>query len=345
MKKPLLARIAAFALLPLTLSHALADATLHVFSWADYVKPELVTRFEEENDCKVVIDTFDSAENMYAKLKAGADGYDVVVPTSYIQKVMQAEGMFLPLDPAKLPNIKNIDPAFLKRLPDASMATAVPYMVSYNVIAVRSDKISDLKPTWASFARTDLKKRVTLLDDMRESVGAALKSLGHSLNTRDEKELAAARDVLIGWKKHIAKFDNEGYKSGIDSGEFHLVQGYSGDLWQVAEENPKVKILIPIEGTSLACDELAILKNSKLADLSHKFIDFLSNPEIAAENMQWTGYYAPNPAALKLVEPGFLKNPAVSLPPDIQAKCELIEDLGPDLAKYTKIWDEVKAAK
>ena len=324
---------------------ALAQPTLHMFTWADYINPELVTKFEQAHGCKVVIDTFDSAENMYAKLKAGADGYDIAVPTSYMQKVMQAEGMLLKLDHAKLPNIKNADPALLKRLPDSTMATAVPYMISYNVIAVRTDKITDAKPTWASFARTDLKQRVTLLDDMRESLGSALKSLGYSLNTRDEKELAAARDVLIGWKKNIAKFDNEGYKSGIDSGEFHLVQGYSGDLWQVTQENPKVKILIPVEGTSIACDELVILKGAKQADLAHKMIDFLCDPATAAENMQWTGYYAPNPAALKLVEKDFLENPAVSLDPAIRSKCELLEDLGADLAKYTKVWDEVKAAK
>ena len=324
---------------------ALAQPTLHMFTWADYINPELVTKFEQAHGCKVVIDTFDSAENMYAKLKAGADGYDIAVPTSYMQKVMQAEGMLLKLDHAKLPNIKNADPALLKRLPDSTMATAVPYMISYNVIAVRNDKITDAKPSWTTFARTDLKQRVTLLDDMRESLGSALKSLGYSLNTRDEKELAAARDVLIGWKKNIAKFDNEGYKSGIDSGEFHLVQGYSGDLWQVTQENPKVKILVPVEGTSIACDELVILKGAKQADLAHKMIDFLCDPATAAENMQWTGYYAPNPAALKLVEKDFLENPAVSLDPAIRAKCELLEDLGADLAKYTKVWDEVKAAK
>ena len=334
-----------FTALLCSVSSAFAAPTLHLFTWADYINPDLVTKFEEANDCKVVIDTFDSAESMYAKLKAGADGYDLIFPTSYMQKVMQAEGMLLKLDPAKVPNIKNIDPAFLKRLPDATMETAVPYMISYNVIAVRTDKLPDVKPSWASFARTDLKKRVTLLDDMRETLGAGLKSLGYSLNTRDETELAAARDVVIGWKKHIAKFDNEGYKSGIDSGEFHLVQGYSGDLWQVTQENAKVKILVPIEGTSIACDEMAILKGSKQAALAHKMIDFLCDPATAAENMQWTGYYSPNPAALKLVEPDFLKNPAVSLPPDIQAKCELIEDLGTDLPKYTKVWDEVKAAK
>lgn len=324
---------------------ASAQTVLNMFTWADYINPDLVTKFEEAHKCKIVIDTFDSAENMYAKLKAGADGYDVVVPTSYMQKVMQAEGMLLKLDPAKIPNIKHIDPALLQRLPDSKMETAVPYKISYNVIAFRTDKIDDLKPTWASFARTDLKKRVTLLDDMRESLGAGLKSLGYSLNTRNEKELAAARDVVIGWKKNIAKFDNEGYKSGIDSGEFHLVQGYSGDLWQVTQENSKVKIVVPVEGTSIACDELVILKGARQPGLAHQLINFLCDPAISAENMQWTGYVCPNPAALKLVEPDFLKNPAVSLDPSIRTKCELIEDLGEDLAKYTKVWDEVKAAK
>lgn len=319
--------------------------TLHLYTWADYVSPDVVRKFEQQQGCKVVIDTFDSNESMFAKFKAGATGYDLVFPTAYMIQVMHAQGMLADLDHAKLPNLKNIDTAVLAKVKDQKMAHSVPYTFAYAAIAVRKDKLKDAEPTWAMFDRSELAGRVTLLDDMRESIGAALKSLGYSINTHDDAQLAAARDVLIRWKKNIARFDNEGYKAGIDSAEFQLVHGYSGDLFQVQMENPKVEILIPREGVTLGCDEMVIPKTARQPALAHAFINFLLDPDIAAENMEWMGYYCPNKPALEKVSAEFLKNPAITIPEELQAKCEVIEDLGPDLAKYTKVWDQVKAAR
>ena len=325
-------------------SWASAD-TLHLYTWADYISPEVVEKFEKQHGCDVVIDTFDSNESMYAKLKAGATGYDLVFPTAYMIQVMHAEGLLQNLDHAKLPNLPNIDTAVLAKVIDTKMEHSVPYTFAYAALAIRKDKIKDAEPSYALFDRASLAGRVTLLDDMRESIGAALKSLGHSLNTRDEAQLAAAQEVLIRWKKHLARFDNEGYKAGIDSAEFHLVHGYSGDLFQVQMENPKVEIIIPREGVTIGCDEMVIPKTAKQPALAHAFINFVLDPDIAAENMEWMGYYCPNKPAVAQVSPEFLKNPAVTIPAELQAKCEVIEDLGPDLAKYTKVWDAVKAAR
>ncbi|MFN0078522.1 MAG: spermidine/putrescine ABC transporter substrate-binding protein [Prosthecobacter sp.] len=330
------------AVLLLASAHA---ETLHVYTWADYISPEVVKQFEKQHGCKVVIDTFDSNEGMYAKLKAGATGYDLVFPTAYMIQVMHAQGMLQNLDHALLPNLKHIDPALLAKLPDQTMQHSVPYTLGYAVIAVRKDKVKDAEASWAMFDRPALARRVTLLDDMRESIGAALKSLGHSINTRDEAQLAAARDVLIRWKKNIARFDNEGYKAGIDSAEFHLVHGYSGDLFQVQRENAKVELLIPREGVTISSDEFVIPKGAKQTALAHALINHLLDPAVAAENMEWMGYLCPNLAALKKVSPEFLQNPAIQIPDDVKAKCEVIEDLGADLAKYTKVWDAVKAAR
>jgi spermidine/putrescine transport system substrate-binding protein len=335
--------IFAFALL--LAAPLFAADTLHVYTWADYINPDLVKRFEKEQKCKVVIDTFDSNEAMFARLSAGATGYDLIVPTSYMVKAMTGQQMLLPLDHAALPNAKHVDPQALAKVYDKEMEHSVPYTLGYAVFAYRKDRVKNVEPSWAVFGRADLKRRMTIFDDMRETLGAALKLLGYSLNSRDEKQLAEARDVVIGWKRNIAKFDNEGYKAGLDSGEFLLVQGYSGDLWQVAQENDKVAIVIPKEGVSLSCDEMVIPKNAPNPKLAHAFINFLLDPEVSAENMEWMGYLCPNTAALKHVDKEFLQNPAVTIPADIQAKCEALEDLGADLSKWTKAWDEVKAAK
>jgi spermidine/putrescine transport system substrate-binding protein len=337
------------ALLPLALAVATGcgrqtPRVLHVYTWADYIKPELVTRFEQEQKCKIVIDTFDSNEAMYAKLKAGASGYDLVTPSSYMVSIMAEQGLILPLDHAQIPNLKNVDPAWLQVALDPEMQYSVPYMTTLTGFAFLGSKVPDVEPTWAVFDRPDLKGRTTLLNDMRETVGAALKFLGYSLNTTDEAQLAQARDVVIRWKRNAAKFENEQYKGGLASGEFLLVHGYNGDLLQARQENPDVKFMAPREGISVSCDELVIPKDTKLAALAYKFINFLHDPAVAAENSEFITYLCPNLPSYEKLAPEFRDDPALRLEPAVMAKSEVIKDLGAENAKYTKIWDEIKAA-
>jgi spermidine/putrescine transport system substrate-binding protein len=317
---------------------------LHVYTWADYVKPELVQRFEKEHGCRVVIDTFDSNESMYAKLKAGASGYDVVTPSSYQVAIMAQQGMLLDLDRAKLPNLVNVDPEYLKIAMDPEMAHSVPYMLTNTGFAYLADKVKGVEPTWAVFERADLKGRMTMLNDMRETIGAALKFLGYSLNSTDDTQLDQARDVVIRWKKNLAKFENEQYKTGIASGEFLLVHGYSGDLLQAQSENSAVTFVAPREGLSISCDDLVILKGAKAVDLAHAYINFMHDPEVAAQNSEFISYLCPNVGGYAKLPAEFLSNPAVKLDPAVQAKCEVIRDLGSDNAKYTRVWDQIKAA-
>ncbi len=322
-----------------------AKPVLHVYNWADYVKPELITRFEKENGCRVMTDTFDSNEAMYAKIKAGASGYDLIFPSSYMVKVMEAQGMLLPIDHARVPHIANLDPAYLKVTADAHCMYSVPYMISNAGLAYRKSKVADFEPTWAMLDRTALAGRITMLNDMRETIGAALKFLGHSLNTTNDAELAAARDVVIRWKKNLAKFENEQYKNGIASGEFLLVHGYNGDIRQVMEENEDIGYAAPREGVSLACDEMVIPKGAAQVELAHRFINFLHDPKVAAENTAFVFYLCPNLPSYEFLDDSMKNDASVFLPPDIQARSEVIRDLGAENARYIRIWDEIKAGE
>lgn len=318
---------------------------LHVYTWADYIKPELITRFEQEKGCQVVIDTFDSNEAMYAKLKAGATGYDVIFPSSYMVRLMFDQGMLQAINRNLVPNLKNIDADYLKIAMDKEMHHSVPYMLTTSGLGYLGSKVENVEASWSMLERTDLKGRMTMLNDMRETLGAALKSLGFSLNTRDERELAAARDVLIRWKRNLAKFENEQYKTGLASGEFLLVHGYSGDIFQVQEENEDIIFVVPKEGTSISCDDMVVPKDAANVELAHAFINFIHDPEVAAENTDFIQYLCPNSASYRFLSEEVLNNPAVFLPEEIREKCEVIEDLGADNAKYTKVWDEMKAAE
>jgi len=198
---------------------------LHLYTWDDYLNPALVTKFEEEFDCRVVIDIFDSNEAMLARLKAGATGYDVLVPSSYMVKILAREGLIQELDHSKLPNLSHVDPEYLENLAfDKEMEWSVPYMLAPTGIAYVSDRVEDVTPSWRVFERADLRGRMTLLNDSRETIGAALRTLGFSLNSTDPDEIDQARDLVIQWKANIAKFESDQYNSGLASGEFFVSQ-------------------------------------------------------------------------------------------------------------------------
>jgi len=320
-------------------------ALLHIYTWADYFKPALIARFEKENNCRVIIDTYDSNETMYAKIKAGAGGYDLLTPTSYMVSLLNSQGMVRKLDHGLLPNLVHVDPEYLSLALDKTMDHSVPYMIVNTVVAYLESRVKDFEPTWAMFDRSDLKGRMTMLNDMRETIGAGLKFLGYSLNTANEAELAEAKEVVVRWKKNIAKYENEQYKTGVASGEFLLVQGYSGDILQVQQENPDVRFAVPREGTAISVDDLIIPAGAKEIGLAHAFINFLHDPEAAAENITFLKYLCPNKDAYALLSEDLRKNPGIFMDAEVRAKSEIIADLGEAIALYIKTWDEIKAAK
>ena len=337
------AGLAAFALL--TLGCGSRKPVLSVYTWSDYIKPSLVKRFEREQGCRVVIDTFESNEAMYAKLKAGASGYDLLTPSSYMVSLMNAQGLIRRLDHALLPNLSHIDPDFLALAIDKTMDHSVPYMITNTGIAYLEGRVPDVVPSWRMFGRTDLRGRMTMFNDMRETIGAGLKCLGYSLNSTDPAELAEAEKLLLEWKKNLAKFDNEQYKIGLASGEFLLVHAWSGDVFQVRKENPAVRFFVPEEGTVISCDDLVIPAGARETALAHAFINFLLDPAVAAENTAVVYYLCPNKDSYPLLPAEIRDNPGIFLPPAIRAKSEMIADIGAANALYVAVWDRLKAAR
>jgi spermidine/putrescine transport system substrate-binding protein len=318
---------------------------LHVYIWSDYIKQDLVQRFEKDHRCKVVMDFYDSNEAMYAKIKAGAGGYDMVFPSSYMVSIMNQQGMLQPIDHTKAPNLRHIDPAYLKFTMDPAMQHSVPYMVGNTGIGYLKSRVPGMRASWGIFDDAGYAGRMTLLNDMRETVGAALKYLGFSLNTTNDTELAQARDVVIRWKKNIAKFESDQYKNGLASAEFLVCHGYNGDVMQVMEENKDIVYVVPEEGTSVASDDMVIMAGAREPDLAHAFINFLHDPEVAAENTEFVCYLCPNTASYQSLGPEILEDPSIMPPKELLDKCEVVRDLGEDNAKYTLVWDQIKSAQ
>ncbi len=340
--------IALFSLVMITLSLLTCGKgkeTLHIYNWADYMNPAVISKFEKKYNCTVVMNYFDSNEALYAKLKAGASGYDILFPSGYMAKLMYEQKMIKDIDHSKLKNLKNLDIPFIKKALDPELKYSVPYMITYCGIAYNKKKVKNFKPSWSMYDRTDIAGRMTLLNDLREVIGAALKFNGYNYNSVNDAELEKAKETVIKWKKNIAKFDVDEAKRGLSSGEFFLIQVYNGDAIQLINENADIAFALPAEGTSISQDDFVIPESSKNVELAYKFIDFLLEPENAKDNMEFVYYLSPNLEAQKLMSKNFMTDPAINPPAEVLKKCNYLMDLGKDNIKYSVLWDKIKSSK
>ncbi len=337
--------IAFFTLLLITACDV-GKPTLRIYTWSDYMDMDLVKEFEKEFNCKVIIDYFDSNELMLTKIKSGGTGYDIITPSSYMVEIMRDQNLLNKLELSKIPNAKFVDKKYLDTLAlDKNMEFSVPYMIGYSCIAYNKSRIPNIPDSWGLFDTDKFGNRNTLLNDIRETVGAALKYKGYSINTKERKELQEAKDVLLTWRKNIVRFENEAYKSGIESGEFYIVMGYKGDLIQVINENKStLGLMIPKEGVSISCDDWVIPVGAKNSELAYLFINFMCKPESAATNMILTSYTSPILEGFKFLPEDVRNSPIYSLPPEeILKKSEVIRDVGDYIKFYNEVWDAVKS--
>ncbi len=319
------------------------DKELHIYSWGDYINPEVVKKFEEKYHCRVILDTYDSNESMYSKLKSGATGYDLIFPSNYILDLLNQQQMLQPIDKTKIPNLKYLDTHLIELLKTTVDASSIPYMLTFSGIGYRQDHISNMVDSWNAFGQSQWRGRMTMLNDFRETIGAGLKYLGYSVNSKEEKEIQAAADQVIKWRNNLAKFESEQYKNGIATAEFLVVHGYNGDILQVMQEDKGVNFIYPKEGAVVSCDYLAIPKNAPQNALAHEFINFLYEPEMAALNMSTTLFISPNKQAYRYLAPHLKNNPVLFPSDETLEKMELILDLGQDIVKYHRAWDRIKS--
>lgn len=313
---------------------------LNVFVWSEYFSPQAIAKFEKEHHCTVILDTYDTNESMYAKLKLGSSGYDVIFPSNYIFDILVEQHMLHPLDYTQMTNIRFFQRDKAVQVGVDTTLYGIPFVVTYTGLGYRKDRIPDFDPTWTVFAQRNLRGRMTMLNDMREALGAALLTLGYSINTINPKEIQEAADLLIKWKKNIAKFENEQYKNGLASAEYLVVQGYNSDIMQVSlEEN--VGFAYPKEGSVCSVDYIAIPANAHNFELAQAFVNFLLRPEIAALNMNHsiTGTFIEFDETL--IRP-IIKNHAILYPPEeVRQRTQLLKNVGKNLELYTSAWERV----
>jgi spermidine/putrescine transport system substrate-binding protein len=319
---------------------------LHVYNWSEYIDPEIYADFEEEFGVKVIEDTYASNEDLLAKLQAGATGYDLIVPSDYMVTIMNELDLLAELNYDNLPNFTNIDERFKDPPYDPGNKYSVPYQWGTTGIGYNLDVFEEAPDSWAYLfdpaVASAYAGRMSMLNDSREALGAALKYLGYSVNSTNEQELEQAKQVLVQQKEWVAAYDSDGFEDLLAAGEVDIGHGWSGDYFTAATEAPQVWYVIPKEGGVLWTDNLAIPKTAPSQYTAEAFINYLMRPEVAAKVTNYTWYASPNKAAEEFISAEILEEPGIYPSAEVMDRLEFISDVGEATALYDRIWTEIK---
>lgn len=324
--------------LPLSAAGPL-ESELRIFNWSDYIAPETLSRFERESGVRVSYDTFESNEEMVAKLVAGGSGYDIVGPTSYLVPVLVEGGLIAPIDHAVLRNWGNLIPQFVNAPTDPGGRYSMPYQWGTTGIAYRADLLTEPPSSWGLFADATLAGKLTMLDDGREVLGTMLKWRGHSINSVVPAELGRAKRDATAVKPNLRAYISASVKGQLISGDVRAAQIWSSDARQAQLEEARIQYVIPREGSEIYIDTLAICRTAPHRRAAHAFLDFILRPEVAADIATLTGGGPVNAGAITRME-----RPVP--PPDaaLLARLEFQRDLGAATDLWDRIWTEVKSA-
>ena len=321
-----------------------AQGKLNIYNWGDYINPDVLTRFTEETGIEVTLDTYGTNEEMLAKIQAGATGYDIVFPSVHMRDIMQKLDLLYDAKVNTLKGFENIDPANKRSKVDPESSFCLPYAWGAVGIFYNKAEAGDIK-TWDDFfALPDKGKKITMLDDLRETIGVALIKNGYSVNTTDDNELKEAEAWLLERKDKISAFSYD-IVPLVQSGDIAAAHWYVGATLYTLQEPDKLGFVIPEEGATMYQEDICVLKSAPNKENAIRFLEFYMQPEIAALNVVQQVNGTANAPARELLPPELKANPNTNPPPEVIAKLQIFEDLGNDLRKYNRVWTKVRTAQ
>jgi len=318
---------------------AAEEKKLNFYNWDTYIGETTLPDFQKETGIDVNMSLFATNDELFAKLRAGNPGFDVIVPGSeFVERMIQAD-MLEPLDHAKIPNIKNVAPAFIDDAPyDPGRKYSMPYTWLVIGIGYRKSKVKEIPDSWKYLFDSDqYKGRIAVMSDASELFRNCFKYLGHSINDKSPELLKQAETLLIKQKPNIKSFHEDNGQDLLLSGEVDVVMEYNGDIAQVMIEDDDLDFVVPKEGAMKQSDTLAIPKGAPHPENALEFINFILNAKVGAEISETIKYPSPNAAAVALMPASYKDNPVIFPPAEILAKCEYPNYLGPE---YSRLLDE-----
>jgi spermidine/putrescine transport system substrate-binding protein len=315
---------------------------LNVYNWDTYIGQTTLQSFTDKTGIAVQYDLYANNEELFAKLKAGNPGYDVIFPSDYMVQTMIKLNMLMPVDHSKVPNLANVNPA--KQFSDPGLKYGVPYMWGTIGIGYRKSKVETPKSWKVLFEDSSHAGKIALLADERDVLGLALKYLGYSVNSKSEAEVQKAKELLIKQKPNIKAFAPDSGQDMLLSGECDIVMEWNGDIISVMAEDGDLAYAVPDEGTIVWTDNVCIPTGAPHPENAHAFLNHILDAKVNAEIANTIKYATANKAAQAYIAKEDLENSAIYPPEEVVAKSEPLVDAGEFTPVYDKAWTEIQAA-
>ena len=319
--------------------------TINFLNYGENIDDETIKEFEKQYGMKVKVETFDDMETMYQKVKTGAIKYDVILVSDALMPRMINENLLKELNKENIQNISQMDEEYLNLEIDPGNKFSVPYMFGTIGLIYNKDVVTEPVDSWDILWNEKYKDKVFMFDTYRDTMGAALKKLGYSLNTTNPKEIEEAKNILLQQRETILPI--YGVDNGtemIPAGETDINMIWSGEGLNLQAENPNLIYVVPKEGANFWIDSLCIPFNAQNVEGAEKFINFVSDKESALRIADEIGYTTPNREA-RLEQPEEVRdNPNAYMPKEIMDRCQIYVDFDKDTKQiYDEAWTEIKS--
>lgn len=332
------------------------NVAINVYNWGEYISNgddgcmDINAEFEKLTGITVNYTQFDTNESMYAKIKSGSASYDVIFPSDYMVSRMIQEGMLQELDFDLIPNFQYIDERFVNPEYDPENKYSVPYTWGTVGLIYNYDKLGFDPESWEILWDEEYAGEILMFSNSRDAFGLTLMKLGYNINTQDKDELAEAAEELKAQKPLVQAYVMDQIFDKMQGNEAILAPYYAGDAVNMMAENESLRFVVPEEGSNWFADAICIPKPSGSFDedrylAAHMYINFLNEPNVAAENIEYIQYSTPNTAALALLDEEVRENP-ISYPSDeVMEKTQAFVNLDTETNLYMdQLWTELMSA-
>ena len=323
------------------------NGEVRVYSLGDYIDPDLIDEFQNETGIKVVMDTFDTNEEMYPVISKGTVDYDVICCSDYMIERLISEDLLTEVDKNNIPNLSNIDEKYMAISAncDPGNKYAVPHTygtmgIMYNTENIKEGEITSWNDLW----KKEYDQQIVMPDSMRDTLAIALLAKGYSINTTNEDELKEATDYLLEQKPLVYKYANDSARDMAIGGSADVVVVWNGEVLYSQADNESLEFVIPEEGSEEFTDLWAIPKAVKNKENAEAWINFMLAEETAITNFEYLTYSIPNKAVIDYVSDDAKKMNYLFPEDSVLSKCEALKSLGAENDDmYSKYWKEFKA--
>lgn len=322
------------------------DGKLRIYTWADYTDDEVVQQFTEATGIEVEVDLYESNEAMLAKMQAGGgDQYSIIYPSDYMVAEMRDLGLLTQIETSRLEGMDALVDNWQSPAYDPDNGYSIPYSwgttgLIYNKAELGT--VTDWADVWLQ--ADQLARRITLLDDVRETMGASLKSLGYSVNSTDPGELEAAYRKLLEIKPALSAFKSFGWQEELLGGDLLVSHAYSVEAIPATEEDENLDYIVPDSGAVIWTDTLVIPTSAPNVDAAYQWINFNLQSEVSKGLVERLSIATPNGKTLEILSSDLLENTDLFPPQEVLARCEALGPVGEAGELYDQYWNQLTSA-